>query len=102
METAGQRPIGLIVITVLGLVQGIMGVLRALAWFQAGIAITGQGILILPLVGRRLLSQGRAGSGHCPPVPPIRSGCTDAPSVVLVGWTHSSPDELTARLWLRN
>ena len=51
METAAQRPLGLIVITVLGLVQGIMGVLRALGWFQAGIAITGHNLIIGPLVG---------------------------------------------------
>ena len=58
METAAQRPIGLIVITVLGLVQGIMGVLRAFAWFQAGIDMSGSGLLVPSLVGDILYLRG--------------------------------------------
>jgi len=58
METAGQRPIGLIIITLLSLTQGIVGVLRAFAWFQTGIDRSGHGFLVAPLVGAVLYLRG--------------------------------------------
>jgi len=46
-----QRPFGLTVVAVLALAQGVLGILRAFKWFQIGAELSGQGILILPLMG---------------------------------------------------
>ena len=46
-----KRTAGITVIAVLAVVQGILGILRALGWFQFGSDLMGQGILVLPLLG---------------------------------------------------
>jgi hypothetical protein len=46
-----ERTVGLIVIAVLALMQGMVGMLRAFAWFRAGIDVSKQGILLLPILG---------------------------------------------------
>src|SRR5215475_6926616 len=40
----------LIAVTTLAVTQGLLGVLRAFAWFRAGAKLTGQGIEVLPLM----------------------------------------------------
>ena len=44
------RP-GLTVIAALALAQGVLGVLRALRWFEVGSDLMGQGLLLLPIIG---------------------------------------------------
>lgn len=52
MESAiPKRSAGMTVIAVLALVQGILGLLRALHWYNLGSDIMGQGLLLLPLLG---------------------------------------------------
>jgi len=52
MESAlPKRNTGMTIIAVLALVQGALGVLRTLHWFDAGSDLMGQGLLLLPLVG---------------------------------------------------
>jgi hypothetical protein len=52
-----NRTVGMTVIAVLALVQGVFGVLRTLHWFELGSDLMGQGLLLLPVVG--LLEIGR-------------------------------------------
>ena len=52
-----NRTVGLTVIAVLALVQGIFGVLRTLHWFDLGSDLLGQGLLLLPFMW--LLAIGR-------------------------------------------
>ena len=46
-----RQPVSVIVIAVLAVTQGVLGILRAFKWFQIGAELSGQGILILPLMG---------------------------------------------------
>jgi hypothetical protein len=46
-----ERTPGMTVIAALAVIQGVLGSLRALRWFEAGSDFLGQGLLILPLVG---------------------------------------------------
>jgi hypothetical protein len=54
---ASNRTVGLTVIAVLALVQGLFGVLRTLHWFDLGSDLMGQGLLLLPVIW--LLAIGR-------------------------------------------
>ena len=44
------RTVGLTVVAVLALMQGVCGILRAFACFRIGLALRRQGILIVPLI----------------------------------------------------
>jgi hypothetical protein len=46
------------VIAALALIQSILGVARALHWFNAGSDLLGQGLLILPLMGMIVFARG--------------------------------------------
>lgn len=46
-----NRTTGLSIVAVLAVMQGVLGSLRALQWFELGSDLLGQGLLILPLVG---------------------------------------------------
>jgi hypothetical protein len=52
------RPVSLIIITLLALAQGILGVLRSFAWFQAGTDISGRGFLVSRLAADVLYFRG--------------------------------------------
>ena len=52
------RPISLIVIATLAIVQSVAGVLRALHWFDVGSDLMGQGLLMLPIVGMVAIARG--------------------------------------------
>jgi hypothetical protein len=52
-----NRPMGMTVIAVLALVQGIFGVLRTLHWVELGGDFMERGLLVLPVLG--LLAIGR-------------------------------------------
>jgi hypothetical protein len=43
--------LGMRVIAALALLQGVLGVLRALQWFRVGADLMNQGLLLLPMVG---------------------------------------------------
>jgi hypothetical protein len=45
------RPLGLTVIAVLALVQGIFGVLRTLHWVEVGGDFMGRGLVVMPVLG---------------------------------------------------
>jgi hypothetical protein len=53
-----NRTVGMTVIAVLALVQGIFGVLRALHWFDAGSDLMGRGLLLLPVIGLFAIGRG--------------------------------------------
>ena len=53
-----RRPVSVIVIAVLAVTQGVLGILRAFKWFQFGAELSGQGILILPLMGALAFARG--------------------------------------------
>jgi len=53
-----NRTVGMIVIAVLALVQGVFGVLRALQWFDIGSDLMGQGLLLLPVLGLVAIGRG--------------------------------------------
>jgi len=46
-----KRTAGMTVVAVLSLVQGGLGVLRTLHWFDSGSDLMGQGLLLFPLMG---------------------------------------------------
>jgi hypothetical protein len=46
-----HRPVGLKIMMLLALVQGLAGLLRGFNWIQIGVDLFGKGILLLPLVG---------------------------------------------------
>jgi hypothetical protein len=48
---SAERTMGLTVVAVLALVQGALGVLRTLHWFDAGSDLMGEGLLLFPLMG---------------------------------------------------
>ena len=50
-SVAQNRSMGVWVIAILAVVQGVFGVLRAFHWFDIGSDLMGQGLLIIPLVG---------------------------------------------------
>lgn len=52
-----QSPM-LIFIAILALVQGVLGVFRALQWFDVGADLLGQGLLLLPFVGMIAFARG--------------------------------------------
>ena len=52
-----NRPMGITVIAVLALVQGIFGVLRTLHWVELGGDFIARGLLVMPVLG--LLAIGR-------------------------------------------
>jgi hypothetical protein len=54
-----KRTVCLILIAVLALMQGICGVLRACEWFRAGIALSMQGILLVPILGAVAFTRGK-------------------------------------------
>lgn len=54
---ASNRTMGMTVIAVLALVQGTLGMLRTMHWFDLGSDLMGRGLLVLPVVG--LLAIGR-------------------------------------------
>jgi hypothetical protein len=52
METsAPDKTSGTMLIAILALAQGLLGILRALRWFEAGSDLFGQGLLLLPMIG---------------------------------------------------
>jgi hypothetical protein len=55
---APKRTLGMTVIAALAVIQGILGILRALRWFEAGSDFLGQGLLIFPLVGMLAYARG--------------------------------------------
>lgn len=59
MVTVMKRPLGLIVVVVLAVVQGVGGFLRANHWFEVGVDLVGQGLVFIPLMG--LVAIGRGG-----------------------------------------
>jgi hypothetical protein len=65
MIEKGQRRIsvGLIVVAVLALGQGVFGVLRALHWVEIGSDLIQRGVLLLPIIGA--VAFVRAALGAC-------------------------------------
>ena len=55
---APKRTMGLIVVAALALVQSAAGVLRALRWFDIGVDLMGQGLLLLPVIGLVAIGRG--------------------------------------------
>ena len=53
-----NRTVGMTVIAVLALVQGIFGVLRTLQWFELGSDFMGRGLLLLPILGLMAIGRG--------------------------------------------
>ena len=56
-----NRTVGMTVIAVLALVQGIFGVLRTLQWFELGSDFMGRGLLLLPILGLMAIGRGLVG-----------------------------------------
>ena len=60
MNAQGQRrmPVGLVVVAVLAIAQGVLGVFRALQWVQIGSDLMRQGVLLLPIIGAMAFGRG--------------------------------------------
>jgi hypothetical protein len=63
MSTVMKRPLGLMVVVVLVIVQGVLALLRANQWFQVGIDLLGEGVLFIPLMGLVAIGRGRVVAG---------------------------------------
>ena len=50
-ESERRMPMGLIVIAVLALAQGVLVMLRAVQWIQVGRDLLQEGLLLLPIIG---------------------------------------------------
>ncbi len=53
-----KRMVGPTIVALLAVVQGILGALRAIGWFQFGSDLMGQGLLLLPLAGMFAYARG--------------------------------------------
>ena len=60
MNAQGQRrmPVGLIVIAVLALAQGVLGILRAVRWIEIGSDLMHRGVVLLPIIGAMAFGRG--------------------------------------------
>jgi len=54
-----KRTVCLTLVAVLALIQGVCGILRAFEWLRVGIALSMQGILILPLLATAAFTRGK-------------------------------------------
>jgi hypothetical protein len=53
-----QRPRGLTIIAALALLQGVLGLLRSFDIVRIGVKLTGQGALLLPMLGILMAARG--------------------------------------------
>ena len=53
MNAQGQRrrSLGVVVVAVLAVAQGVLGILRAAQWIQIGSDLADRGLLLLPIIG---------------------------------------------------
>ena len=67
MNAQGQRrmSVGVVVVAILALAQGVFGLLRALQWIQMGSDLINRGVLLLPIIGG--MAFGRASWWHSSP-----------------------------------
>jgi hypothetical protein len=56
---AMKRTVRLTLVAALALMQGIFGILRAFEWFRAGISLSMQGILLLPMLSAVAFTRGK-------------------------------------------
>jgi hypothetical protein len=54
-----KRTVRLTLVAVLATIQGIFGILRAFAWIRAGIDLSMQGILLLPILSAIAFTRGK-------------------------------------------
>jgi hypothetical protein len=54
-----KRTIRLTLVAVLAMMQGVCGILRAFEWLRVGIALSMQGILVLPILGTVVFTWGK-------------------------------------------
>jgi hypothetical protein len=59
MASLLKRPLALLVVVGLVIIQGFLALLRANHWFQVGVDLLGEGLLLIPLMG--LVAIGRGG-----------------------------------------
>jgi len=57
-NSLSHRTLGITVVAVLAVVQGVFGVLRALQWFEIGSDLIGRGLLLLPVIGVLAIGRG--------------------------------------------
>ena len=50
-ERQRPRPMGLVVVAVLALAQGVLGILRAVHWIEIGSDLMQQGVVLIPIIG---------------------------------------------------
>jgi hypothetical protein len=58
-----KRPLGLMIVVVLVIVQGVLALLRANQWFQIGVDLLGEGLLLIPLLGVVAIGRGALVAG---------------------------------------
>ena len=68
MVTVMKRPLGLVVVVVLAVVQGVLAFLRANQWFQVGVDLVGQGLVFIPLMGLVAIGRGRISRRYWTPL----------------------------------
>jgi hypothetical protein len=58
MASTNTRSLGLMIIVVLVMAQGILGFLRAIRWFESGVDLLGEGVVFIPLMGLVAIGRG--------------------------------------------
>src|ERR1043166_8090125 len=58
MTTPARLPVGLIVMVLLVIVQGILGLFRSFNLIHIGTALSGEGIIFMPLMGLIIIARG--------------------------------------------
>jgi hypothetical protein len=60
MNAQGQRrrSLGLVVVAVLALAQGVLGILRAIHWVEIGSDLMQRGVVLLPIIGAMAFGRG--------------------------------------------
>ena len=58
VERERARPVGLVVIAILALAQGVLGILRAVRWIEIGSDLMQRGVVLLPIIGAMAFGRG--------------------------------------------
>jgi hypothetical protein len=53
-----RRSLGLVVVAVLALAQGVLGILRAIHWVEIGSDLMQRGVVLLPIIGAMAFGRG--------------------------------------------
>jgi hypothetical protein len=81
------------IVVVLVIVQGVLALLRANHWFQVGVDLLGEGLLLIPLMGLFAIGRGGLVARRGTPLCCVRSRSTRPEKLGMVGGINWSIDK---------